>query len=343
MAKAVGTWQSRVSGPLEGIDEMKFAEQTMSESSASSSARASSVLMGRQDYVSVMLRLIGMELYKIRRRLMSKVLSIISIVSVIGLFSLIALAAFLMTTNGVPAVDIARFSEALRLPQSLDLVVQLLLSLGQILIIILVSTIVGGEYSDKTVRLMLTRGPTRTQYLLAKAGAALACIVIGVIGITGIGILTGLLLNLTTGIAPNFAFFDASWLGHMLLLLLITMFGLLVYAMMALFLSTLGRTTAAGMAGVLTWSFLIEPVIGVIGLFGRNIGGPLGGFFQALPDYMIGSNINVLVQNQSQYLSSVGAQVSQQSDIHALLVLTAYLVVFMGLSWWVNLRRDVII
>jgi ABC-type transport system involved in multi-copper enzyme maturation permease subunit len=322
---------------------MKFAEQTMSESSTSSSARASSVLMGRQDYVSVMLRLIGMELYKIRRRLMSKILSIISIISTIGVFSLTALAAFLMATNGVPAGEIARFSESLRLPQSLDIVVQLLLTLGQILIIILVSTIVGGEYSDKTVRLMFTRGPTRTQYLLAKAGAALSCIIIGVIGLTVLGILTGLLLNLTTGIAPDFAFFGSSWLGHMLLMLLITIFGLLIYAMMALFLSTLGRTTAAGMAGVLTWSFLIEPVISVIGLFGRNIGGPLGSFFQALPDYLIGPNINILVQNQSQYLSSIGAQVSQQTDLHALLVLSVYLVVFLGLSCWVNVRRDVII
>jgi ABC-type transport system involved in multi-copper enzyme maturation permease subunit len=301
--------------------------------------------MGRQDYASVMLRLIGMELYKLRRRVMSKVLSIISILSTIGLFGLIALAAFLMANNGTPQGVITGFSDSLRLPQSLNLVVELLQTLGLVLIVILVSTIAGGEYSDKTVRLMLTRGPTRTQLLLSKIGAALVCIFLGVVGITLLGILTGLLLNFTTGISPDFAFFSAAWLIHALLMLLVTMLGLFVYAMMALFLSTMGRTTAAGIAGVLTWSFLIEPVINVIGVFGRNIGGPPGSFFQALPDYLIGQNISVLIQDQSQYLSAslAGSQILPQSDIHALLVLAAYLVVFMGLSWWVNLRRDVII
>src|SRR6266568_8952694 len=104
---------------------MKFAEQTTSGPSAYSSARVSSVLMGRQDYASVMLRLIGMELYKLRRRVMSKVLSIISILSTIGLFGLIALAAFLMANNGTPQGVIAAFSDSLRLPQSLNLVVEL--------------------------------------------------------------------------------------------------------------------------------------------------------------------------------------------------------------------------
>jgi ABC-type transport system involved in multi-copper enzyme maturation permease subunit len=300
--------------------------------------------MGRQDYISSVLRLTGMELYKLRRRLMSKVLAFISIISTVSLFGLLALAAFLMAKNGIPTEDIRRFSESLRLPVSLSLVVQLLQSLGLILIIILVSTIVGGEYADKTMRLMLTRGPTRTQLLLSKVGAALVCVVLEVVGITLLGIFSGYIFNFTTGISPTFEFFSASWFGHALLYILITMLGLFTYAMMALFLSTLGRATAAGLAGVLTWSFLIEPAISVIGgLFARNIGGPLGSFFQALPDYLIGTNINVLVQNESQYLFSAGAQVSQQSNIHALLVLVVYNVVFIGITLWVNMRRDVLI
>ena len=86
-------------------------------------------MLGRQDYISATLRLTGMELYKIRRRLMSKVLSFISILSTVSLFGLIALAAFLMAKNGTPPETIQRFSEALRLPGSLSLVEQLLLTL----------------------------------------------------------------------------------------------------------------------------------------------------------------------------------------------------------------------
>jgi ABC-type transport system involved in multi-copper enzyme maturation permease subunit len=325
---------------------MKSSQHTIAESSTSQSSRASSVLMGRQDYVSAMLRLTGMELYKIRRRLMSKVLSFISILATVSLFGLIALATFLMAKNGTPAEAIQRFSEALRLPESLSLVVQLLLTLGQILIIILVSTIVGGEHTDKTVRLMLTRGPTRTQFLLSKIGAAIVCIVLGIAGIALLGILTGSIFSFTTGIAPTFDFFSISWLGHAVLYLLITMFGLFTYAMMALFLSTLGRATAAGMVGVLTWSFLIEPVISVIALFGKTISGPLGSFFQSLPDYLIGSNISALLSNQDPYIFSTppGSPIPpQSSNIHGLLVLCVYSVVFIGVALWVNMRRDVLI
>ena len=322
---------------------MESAPQVMPDPMASPSTRASSVLIGRQDYLSVLLRLTEMELYKIRRRTMSRVLSIISIIATISLFGLIALAAFLAINNGTSPENVRSFTEALRLPRSLALIEQLLLTLGQILIIILVSTIVGGEYNSGTIRLMLTRGPSRTQFLLSKVGAAITCIGIGVVAITIIGVLTGLVLNLATGVAPDFAFFSATWSVHVLLYLLIIILGLFTYAMMALFLSTLGRATATGLAGVLTWSFLIEPVIEVISNFGRNISGPTGSFFQSLPDYLIGTNISALLGNQSQYVfpTSSVAQIAPVSDLHALLVLAAYIVIFIGLAWWITMRRDV--
>lgn len=322
---------------------MESAPQVMPDPMASPSTRASSVLIGRQDYLSVLLRLTEMELYKIRRRTMSKVLSSISIIATLSLFGLIALAAFLAINNGTSPENVRNFTEALRLPRSLVLIEQLLLTLGQILIIILVSTIVGGEYNSGTIRLMLTRGPSRTQFLLSKVGAAITCIGLGVVAITVLGVLTGLLLNLATGVAPDFVFFSATWSVHVLLYLLIIILGLFTYGMMALFLSTLGRATATGLAGVLTWSFLIEPVIEVISNFGRNISGPTGSFFQSLPDYLIGTNISALLGNQSQYVfpTSSVAQIAPVSDLHALLVLAAYIVIFIGLAWWVTMRRDV--
>jgi len=302
-------------------------------------------MMGRQDYASVLVRLIGMELYKLRHRLLSKVLATIAVLSTIGLFALVTVAAFYLSRNGSTPEVIQGYSTALRLPSSLYMVVQILNILGEVLIIILVSTIVGGEYADKTVRLMLTRGPTRTQYLFAKIGVSAACILIGVVGLTLIGVITGQLLNLSTGIAQNFPFFTIEWLGHVLLYLLITALGLFMYAMMALCLSTLGRATAAGLAGVLTWSFVVEPIIEVSSNFGRDIGGPVGGFFQSLPDYLIGTNISQLQQDQSHfiYASAIIQPTSLQADLHSLLVLAVYLVIFIGLAWWVTVRRDVII
>ena len=156
----------------------------------------------------------------------------------------------------------------------------------------------------------------------------------------------GSIFSFTTGLAPTFDFFSTSWLGHAVLYLLIAILGLFTYAMMALFLSTLGRSTAAGMVGVLTWSFLIEPAISVIALLGKSISGPLGSFFQSLPDYLIGSNISNLLSNQDPYIfpTPTGSHVAPQlSNIHSLLVLCIYLVVFIGVALWVNMRRDVLI
>jgi ABC-type transport system involved in multi-copper enzyme maturation permease subunit len=65
----------------------------------------------------------------------------------------------------------------------------------------------------------------------------------------------------------------------------------------------------------------------------------MGAFLQAIPDYFIGSNVGALLQNQGSHVFE--STPSQLSDLHAVLVLLAYVVLFFGLSWWVNERRDI--
>ena len=314
---------------------------TEQEHTLSIGAPTSLVHMGRQDFLSVVLRLTGMELYKLRCRMMSKVLSIISILAVIIGFPLIGLtAAVLIGTNNA----LSRL-----LPLSLYLAVQIAFTVGQVLIVILVGAIVGGEYGVGTVRLMFTRGPTRTQFLTSKIGAAIICIAIGVLGMVSLGLLLGQLLSPFIGITSSFDFFSAAWLGHALLYVLITMLGLFVYAMMALFLATLGRSTVAGIAGVLVWNFVVESVVKVVcNAVAANTRGVTADFFSAVPNYLISTNIAALQQNQALVLLGDGSSQSQGlnnpaplSDLHALLVLAAYLILFIGLAWCVNARRDI--
>src|SRR5260370_21926259 len=59
-------------------------------------SRTSSVILGRQDYLSVLVRLTGMELYKVRRRAMSKVLGMMAIAIVVLIFLLISLGTFVV-------------------------------------------------------------------------------------------------------------------------------------------------------------------------------------------------------------------------------------------------------
>jgi ABC-type transport system involved in multi-copper enzyme maturation permease subunit len=326
---------------------MSATTQTGQQGGSPAAVRTDLVHMGRQDFISVVLRLTGMELYKLRRRTLSKVLAIISIASVVVVFLLAALIIDITINNAAtqgavrPALEI--------LPLSMYLALQVALILGQVLLVILVGVIVGGEYGVGTIRLMFTRGPSRTQFLIGKIGAAVSCIVLGVLVITVLGIVLGILLGFLFKLPSTYDFFNAAWVGHAILYLLIIMLSLFVDSMLALFLATVGRSTAAGIAGALVWILLGEPVLGAIcSIVATTTNGTTSAFFRAVPDYFIGNSVTALQQNQN--LAVFGSDFAQflargnttmLSDAHALLVLVGYLIIFIGLAWWVNERRDV--
>ncbi len=334
--------------------------------------RTESVILGRQDYLSVLLRLISMEIYKIRQRIMSKVLLSIAIGIAILVFLLFSINTFFVLnapsesfippcppTNAssqgqaqpsCPPPSTAQIahlrettlrnaSEPLRLPTSLSLAMQVALSAGTILIIILIGSVAGGEFSIGTVLLIYTRGPTRLQFLLAKVGVAVICSAIGILTITITGMLIGQVLNVWSGIPQDLEFLSPGWVTHTLLYLLVAMLDWFIYATIAIFFGTLGRSTVAGIVGALTWLFL-EPILGsILKLAGTFSQGPFGNILKAVPDYFISNNTGALLQNQGQYI--FGGSGSSLSDYHAIAVLFVYLALFIGLSWWINERRDV--
>src|SRR5258708_13282783 len=120
---------------------------------------------------------------------------------------------------------------------------------GGLLVITVVGSLVGGEFSLGTVRLMFTRGPTRTQFLFAKLGATIVCIVIGVLVMFITGVLASQLLNLASGIGQDLNFFTASWLVHTLLFLLLPMLNCLISPSIAIFFGTRGRSIEEGTVG----------------------------------------------------------------------------------------------
>jgi ABC-type transport system involved in multi-copper enzyme maturation permease subunit len=347
---------------------MSSTSQTATEHGIPTPKRSDTVVMGRQGFVSVLLRSICGELYKIRRRAMSKILLLIAIGIMIIAFSFSALAALAATSSlsrvsctidsrgqqhCVPRsqADIEKQKEdasaPLRLPGSLSTSVSVINFIGTISLVILIGSIVGGEYAVGTIRLMLTRGPTRTQFLLAKIGAVLVCILITLFLLILVGIIVGALFNLTTGIAVGFSFVTGEWVLHAVLYILVAALGLFIYSMIALCLATLGKTTAAGIVGALIWWFLESALGAVLTTVGYLNKGPVGNFLRSIPDYFIGSNISALLDNQNQYLISGATQATlitnthAASDIRATLVLVAYLVAFIGVAWWIQQLRDI--
>lgn len=332
--------------------------------------RVATVIPGRMDFVSVLLRLIGMELYKIRRRPMSKVLGtlLLLLAMLVSLVVGIELAINLNVPAGafsppcqihsgsLPSFDcstlsttqmeqlkratLSALSEALRLPFSLELATtQGELNPGIILMIILVGSITGGEMSIGTIRLMFTRGPWRGQFLLAKYGAALVCILICVPIMAIAGVIAGLAFNLLSGVPQSFAFLDGAWIGHTLLYLLATMLNWFMYSVLAIFFSVLGRSTVAGIVGALTWFFAEPTLSNILTVAGNFSLGGVSVLLHALPDYFMGNNARVLQLNQAHYL--FGTEGSPQSNLQALIILVVYLAIFIGLTWWLNEKRDV--
>ncbi|MBO0780601.1 MAG: ABC transporter permease subunit [Ktedonobacteraceae bacterium] len=349
------------------------------EAQTSTQGYISTIIMGRQDFLSVLFRSISGELYKIWRRRLSKVLLTIGLLIMMLGFVAVALppiivynspssiflppsCSSLSQAGGTVAPgscldhpptqqDLAKAEQmkqeavrssaaSLYLPGSFITAGQIVNFIGLLLLVILAGTIVGGEYSVGTIRLLLTRGPTRTQFFLAKLGAILVSIGITFLILMPIGIAMGALFELAIpGIAVNFSFFTGTWMLHAALYLLESILGLLMYTMIALCFSFLGRATAAGVAGAIVWWVLENILSTILSLLAATNKGVFADILKAIPDYFIGTNISALLGNQTSYL--IGGQPSSISDLHAVLVLAVYLVIFIGSAWIVHLRRDV--
>src|SRR5260370_38920874 len=100
-----------------------------------------------------------------------------------------------------------------------------------------------------------------------------------------------------------------------------------IYATIAIFFGTLGRSTVAGIIGALTWLF-VEPILGsIFKLVGTFSQGPFGNFLKAIPDYFIVNDTGDLLQNQVLYIFDGGG--FSISNVDTLVLMTVYSAAFM--------------
>lgn len=331
----------------------------------------------KPNILSMVWHLTTAELYKTRRRRMSKVLGSILIVGTLLVFGAVGLNAALTqqqsvesflppscanfgnNTLNIPCLNhkptqaelakatqlkqerVQAFTAPLVFPDSANPITVVLSMFGLILLIILVGSNAGGEYSTGTIRQLYVRGPSRIQFLLAKIFAALLYILIG----TAIVLLISLLGYLLVGIlglpAPAAISFPDG-LKTFAILVLPQMAGLFVYVMMAFFLGTVGRSSAAGIAGAIAWSFLETVVATGINIYavtqrmGHASQSTLTTIITSIPHYLIGPNIDTL--------KSIGNTIGGPDSAtitRAIIVLAVYAAVFIGISCWATIQRDV--
>ncbi len=314
-------------------------------------------------------RLTTMEIYKLRRRTLSKALlgvglaltMIVLLAIGISTWSYVKRPAALFnpplcsdSANTAGCLDhlptlkdrlqykqqeIAGNAQALSLPGSLQLVFLVSVNVLVLLIILLAGTSVGSEYTLGTVRLLYTRGPSRLQFLWAKIGAIAVSILIGILVYAGVTIALGYALHPLSGLPVDMSFINAQWLGEAALYLVLCMLYWLVFAMMALFFATLGRSNVAGIVGPFVWLFAEEILTRLLFTLASANNGPLAATLRAIPTYFPGNAAANLIQNQG--IAVFHGTSGLASSPHAALVVGAYLGLFIALSGWLVAHRDV--
>ena len=202
--------------------------------------------------------------------------------------------------------------------------------IGLLLVMILGASTVGGEYGWGTLRTALTKGTGRWQFLGAKS---LSLVLFSVAGL----LVVSLTVVVSSLIAASLTLGDGGGLvGAGQWSTVAVMFGkatyvVVAYAILALFLTVLTSSSSMGVATSLAYYFAEF-------LLGRILA-----WFDNVSDFLIGFNTAAWMTETG--VVTTGGSLFPVSDppgeLHAFLVLLAYIVVLGATAFWLFQRRDV--
>lgn len=296
-----------------------------------------------------MLKLIGIELFKIRKRRMTWILLAVLIawfcITTVGGYSAIAI-----DPADMPAEEFEEEWESLeefeasraafQFPHAFPHIFSIAQGIGTILLIILVASMVGNEYRWGTVGQMLTRRGARFYYLGAKL---LALIIVAVIGLVFSLIVWVILISITSSLLAgsiNWDFISASFVWEVVLMFGHTIFGLLPLMLLAAMLAIIGRSALAGIAGGLVYYW--------VGGIASEILSQGSGWSGRIPEYLISHNVYAIMSlNQLNGVALRGgpmgfgeAPTQIASTLHATVTLVIYCLVFLAISFYLFRKQD---
>jgi ABC-2 type transport system permease protein len=204
---------------------------------------------------------------------------------------------------------------------------ELVQTVGTILVIILSVSVISTEFSWGTVRTILPRAGSRAGFLTAKylllAAFVVLVVVLGFVAAIAGSFIISVVEDFGRGLGPNPVPETLAAIGR-------TMYGIIPYAALAFFIAVLTRSTAAGIA------------IGLVVLLGEGIVmqliGLLGDRFERLPGLFISQNVAAVMDANS---VDGGSDAALPNAWRAAGVLLAYIVGFVALSYRIFLTRDV--
>ena len=285
-----------------------------------------------------MTRLITAELFKLRKRLLPRVLLYILIGIIIILYIALLLTADRADIPGHGAEEREIMQNMLGLPIAIPFALLIISSiLGTVLAIILVASCIGSEYNWRSIRTMLISSESRFKLLGAKLIASSIFILVGMI----ITVITGFFMSLITtaigGYAFDFGFMTGEYIWDQFIHFWRTFFVLIPYALVGFLMAIVGRSVLPGIAlgiGI----FFIESLI-------SNFLRLAGGWVEEIPNYLLAANaqaINMLA-DLPQSFTRMGGDIPFElpGTTHAFITLVIYSVVFLVLAFYVFRRRDV--
>ncbi|PPD58503.1 ABC transporter permease [Dehalogenimonas etheniformans] len=285
-----------------------------------------------------MIRLISAELFKLRKRGMTRTLLFV----LMGILVVVYLILYAVSRANIPTgpggpgqIDL---QTVLGLPVAIPFAFNMLASLGTVLAVILMASSMGNEYNWRTIRSTVAASESRFKLLGAKLISVFIFILIGMV----IGVITGFLMSMITtaigGNSFNFNFFTGSYAWDQFLQFWRTFFVMLPFVFLGFMLSIAGRSAMPGIAlgiGVL----FFEPIItGLMSL--------AGGWVADIPKYLLGANVNVITalanlpEGFSGGFGGAGDN-SAPSVLHATILLSIYAIAFVTYSFYLFKKRDV--
>ena len=206
--------------------------------------------------------------------------------------------------------------------------------IGVVLVMILGASTVGAEYGWGTLRTALTKGTGRWQFLGAKS---LSLVLMSVAGL----LVVSLTVVVSSLITASLTLGDGGWLADggqwstVAVMLGKAVYGLLPYAILALFLSVLTASSSMGIAMSLAYYFAELILV-------RILGG-LFDWFNNVTNFLLGANTTAWM-TETGVVTTEGGLFSVSDPpgaLHAFLVLLAYTLVLGVIAFWLFQRRDV--
>ena len=266
-------------------------------------------------------KLVGAELFKIRKRRMS-----FALLGVLICFFLLIFFLHYRAVGGSSASLEA--AHPLLFPQVFALIFNTASGIGALLLVILASFVMGEEYGWGTIGKTMAGVVVRHRYL----GAKVVSLFIVALIITLISLVLGIILGFAT--TAHFSevsldFVTLSLLGKVGRMLGGTVLVLMTNALLALMFVILTRSAWWGVGGYILYGFL-DLDITANSLWG-------GGWISHIPRYLIIPNTSSILQMEE----GVSTWLLHSTIPHATVVLLAWCLLFSGMSFYLFRRQDI--